>query len=85
MKPKVVIYTTSYCPYCDAAKALLKSKNVVFEEIDVEGDTEKRQWLVMASGQRTVPQVFIDDKPYGGFSDIKALDDQNQLDPLLGL
>lgn len=64
--PKVEIYTTRWCPYCHAAKALLDAKGVAYEEIAVDGDQQKRAWLMEASGQRTVPQVFIDGKPYGG-------------------
>lgn len=65
------------------AKRLLGGKGVEFEEIDVTGDHATRRWLGEATGQNTVPQVFIDDKPYGGFTDILALDQQGQLDPLL--
>ncbi len=85
MSAKVVIYTTDYCPYCHAAKALLTSKKITFSEINVEDDNEKRAWLTKVTGQRTVPQIFINDKPYGGFSDIKELDDSGQLNALLGL
>lgn len=83
--PKVVIYTTPYCPYCRMALRLLDEKSVAYENIDVSGQWEKRKWLAEASGQRTVPQVFIDDKPYGGYSDILALDQKGKLDPVLGL
>lgn len=85
MSAKVEIYTTDYCPYCHAAKALLASKNVTFTEINVEGDDAKRAWLAQTTGQRTVPQIFINDKPYGGFSDIKELDDAGKLNTLLGI
>ncbi|HBQ14367.1 MAG: glutaredoxin 3 [Sandaracinaceae bacterium] len=81
--PKVEIYTTRWCPYCHAAKALLDAKGVAYEEIAVDGDQQKRAWLMEASGQRTVPQVFIDGKPYGGFTDIAKLDRQGRLEPLL--
>ncbi len=80
---KVKIYTTNYCPYCVAAKNLFKAKSITFEEINVEGDDEKRAWLLQATGQRTVPQIFINDKPYGGFTDVKALDDAGELDKIL--
>jgi glutaredoxin 3 len=80
----VAIYTTPVCPYCVMAKRLMKEKGVPFEEIDVARDPDKRKWLVEVTGQRTVPQIFIDDKPYGGFSDIAALDKKGELDPLLG-
>jgi len=82
---QVRIYTTSTCGYCVSAKRLLKSKGVSFEEIDVSGDWEMRRWLVEATGRRTVPQVFIDGKPYGGYTDIAALDREGELDRVLGL
>jgi glutaredoxin 3 len=65
------------------AKRLLTQKGVTFQEIDVAFDDEKRRWLAETTGQRTVPQVFIGGKPYGGFTDIAALDKQGKLDPLL--
>ena len=65
------------------AKRLLTGKGVEFEEIDVTGDNSTRSWLRQATGQHTVPQVFIDDKPYGGFTDIAALDRAGELDGLL--
>ncbi|MCP5463609.1 MAG: glutaredoxin 3 [Deltaproteobacteria bacterium] len=85
MAKKVTIYTTNYCPYCHAAKKLLDQKGVSYQEINVEGDDVKRQWLVQKTNQRTVPQIFVDDQPYGGFDDISALDDQGKLDEILGL
>jgi glutaredoxin 3 len=80
----VQVYTTPSCPYCVQAKRLLSQKGVPYEEIDVANDADKRAWLATTTGQRTVPQIFIDGKPYGGFSDISALDRQGKLDPLLG-
>lgn len=81
----VQVYTTPSCPYCVQAKRLLNQKGVAFDEIDVANDPVRRAWLVEATGQRTVPQIFIDDKAYGGFTDIAALDRQGKLNPLLGL
>ena len=63
---KVVIYTTSYCPYCFRAKALLRSKNVEFDEIDVTDDPNLRAEMERLSARRTVPQIFIDAHPIGG-------------------
>lgn len=82
---KVIIYSTDYCPYCTAAKNLIKAKGVEFEEINVENDPEKRAWLAKITGQRTVPQIFINSTPYGGFTDIEELDRKGELDELLGL
>jgi glutaredoxin 3 len=81
----VQVYTTAVCPYCVQAKRLLAKKGIKFDEIDVSSDPEKRDWLVKTTGQRTVPQIFIDDVPYGGFSDIAELDRQGKLDTLLGI
>ena len=81
----VQIYVTDYCPYCVRAKGLLRRKGVPFTEINVEGDAEKREWLVEATGgQRTVPQIFIDGKSVGGSDDLHALDRSGELDRLLG-
>ncbi len=81
--PKVQIYTKQNCPYCVRAKSLLQRKGVKYQEIDVENDEPKRVWLVEASGQRTVPQIFVDGRSLGGFTDIEALDKQGKLDPIL--
>ncbi len=83
MIARVQLYTTQTCPFCLRAKALLKKKDVPFEEIDVSHDEAKRTWLVSASGMRTVPQIFIDDKPIGGFDELHALDQSGELEKLL--
>ena len=79
----VKVYTKKVCPYCTRAKALLGRKGVPYEEIDVENDDALRAWLVRATGQRTVPQIFVGDRSLGGFSDVDALDRQGRLDALL--
>jgi glutaredoxin 3 len=79
----VKIYTTTYCPYCVRAKALLNKKGVAFTEIDVTNDQEKRDWLVKETGQRTVPQVFINGASVGGSDDLYALDRAGKLDGML--
>jgi len=80
---KVTIYTTPYCPYCHAAKALLKKKGVSFEEIDVQDTVLRQQMMLRASGRRTVPQIFIGETHVGGSDDIHELDRRGQLDTLL--
>ena len=82
--PPVTIYTTSGCPYCKAAKALLTRKGVVFAEIDVDGKPELRQAMTARAGGRTsVPQIFIGEKHVGGSDDIHSLDARGKLDELL--
>jgi glutaredoxin 3 len=82
--PHIVVYTTSACPYCHAAKRLLQSKHAAFEEISVDGDPEARAEMSRrAEGRRTVPQIFIDGRPIGGCDDLHALDSTGELDRLL--
>ncbi len=80
---KVEIFTTPWCPYCHAAKALLDDKGVAYEEVDVS-DPELRNAMVQrANGRRTVPQIFIGATHVGGYDDMAALDRRGGLDPLL--
>ena len=82
--PPVEIYTTRYCPYCHAAKALLKRKGVDFKEIDVGADRALRtQMMERAHGGYTVPQIFIGTVHVGGCDDLHELDAAGKLDPLL--
>ena len=81
--PKVTVYTKDACPFCVRAKRLLAKKGVPFAEISVEGRDDLRDWLVEASGQRTVPQIFAGARSLGGYTDIEALDAKGKLDPIL--
>jgi glutaredoxin 3 len=83
MSADVVIYRTPYCPYCVRAAMLLKGKGVAFREVDVSDDPEARERLVRETGQRTVPQIFINGASVGGYDDIARLDRRGALDPLL--
>jgi glutaredoxin 3 len=83
MAAEVIVYVTDYCPYCIRAKGLLKRKGVAFTEIDVTHDPAKRAWLFEKTGQRTVPQIFIDGVSVGGCDDLHALDREGKLDLLL--
>ena len=79
----VRLYTKKNCAYCLRAKALLSKMGVAFEEIDVETDDQLRTWLVEQTGQRTVPQVFVGERSLGGYTDLEALDQKGELDPIL--
>ena len=83
-QPGIVMYTTNWCPYCERARRLLKSKGAAFEEIDVESAAEKRAEMLARSGRRTVPQIFIGDQHVGGSDDLAALEAAGKLDPMLG-
>lgn len=81
---KIVIYTSSSCPYCLRAKALLKRKNAKFEEINIENDQQLREKMIQqADGRKTVPQIFINGIPIGGCDDLYALEQEGQLQKLL--
>lgn len=81
---KVEIYTWDHCPYCKRAKALLDSKGVRYTEYDITGDDAARAKMVeRTKGPKSVPQIFIDGKHFGGCDDIHALDAKGGLDPVL--
>jgi glutaredoxin 3 len=80
----VTIYTTNLCPYCNAAKALLRKKGQEFHEIDVSHNPEERARMTRRTGgRRSVPQIFIGETHVGGCDDLHALDHAGGLDPLL--
>jgi GrxC family glutaredoxin len=78
MPPHIQVYTTRYCPFCDAAKRLLKERGLEFEEIDVS-DPEKKEELKAKTGWRTVPQIFIDDALIGGYQELAERDRKGEL------
>ena len=81
---RIELYTSPTCGYCHAAKRLLAEKGASYEETDVTADPAKRSEMMQrANGGRTVPQIFIDGRHIGGFTDMAALDRQGKLDPLL--
>lgn len=65
------------------AKKLLDSKGVIYKEIRVDLDPDKRQEMMKKSRQRTVPQIFINNEAIGGYTDLIALNQSKQLDSLL--
>jgi glutaredoxin 3 len=81
--PKVVMYTTGWCPYCTRARELLQNKGVVFEEIDVDARPDARAEMMARSGRRTVPQIFIGETHVGGCDDLHELEASGRLDTLL--
>ena len=82
-QPKITLYVTGWCPYCQRAGGLLTQKNLAFERIDVDDDEKFRQDMIARSGRRTVPQIFIGDKHIGGCDDLFALDGSGELDRLI--
>ncbi len=81
---KVVIYTGPSCPYCVAAKTLLKNKNISFEEINLGEQPDKmNEMLQKSGGRRTVPQIFIGETHIGGSDELHALEKAGKLNSLL--
>ena len=71
---KIEIYTRNTCIYCDRAKEFFKSKNLLFSEYNVwDNPHYLDEMLIRSNGQRTMPQIFINNKHIGGFHDLKTL------------
>ena len=81
--PKVVLYTTGFCPYCIWARRLLSNKGVDFEDIRVDQYPERRPEMEEKSRRTSVPQIFIGDLHIGGFDDMSALDKAGRLDAII--
>jgi glutaredoxin 3 len=82
--PKVLMYSTAVCPYCINAERLLASKGVTeIEKIRVDLHPEQRIEMMQKTGRRTVPQIYIDDRHIGGFEELRTLDLEGGLEPLL--
>jgi glutaredoxin 3 len=80
----VEIYTTRYCPFCNAAKALLTRKGATFSEIDIGRDWQRRDEMIQrANGRMTVPQIFIGAVHVGGSEELHALERAGKLGPML--
>jgi glutaredoxin 3 len=80
---KVVMYSSENCSYCIRAKMLLNKKHIQFDEIRIDQDLDKKEEMIRLSGRRTVPQIFINDQPIGGFDDMWELEQKGELDALL--
>ena len=81
--PVVIMYSTSWCPYCTRARALLNQKRVSLTEIDIDAAPEQKAIMIQKSGRHTVPQIFIGDRSLGGCDDLYALEQRGELDALL--
>ncbi|MGB3269057.1 MAG: glutaredoxin 3 [Rhodanobacter sp.] len=81
---KIEVYSTAVCPYCVAAKNLLKARGLEWTEVRVDTDPSQREaMLARSGGARTVPQIFINDHHVGGFDDLAAADRSGKLAELL--
>ena len=81
---KVTMYSGDPCPYCAAAKALLKSKNLIIEEFDIWKDPEKaKEMIKKTNGAKTIPQIFIGDHYIGGNEQLQDKNRSGELDKIL--
>jgi glutaredoxin 3 len=80
---KVVVYSTRWCGYCVRAKALLDTKGIEYEEVKLDDTPGFRTQLHELTGGWTVPQIVIDGKPIGGYTELWRLDKSGQLDARL--
>ncbi|HEY7871570.1 MAG TPA: glutaredoxin 3 [Rudaea sp.] len=82
--PKIELYTSSNCAYCVAAKNLLKSRGLDYEEIRVDLDASRRDEMLARAQRRTVPQIFVNDRHVGGYDDLVAAERSGELAKLIG-
>ncbi|AHB07568.1 MULTISPECIES: glutaredoxin 3 [Pandoraea] len=82
--PKIVMYSTQVCPYCQMAERLLRQRGVQeIEKILIDKEPARREEMMTRTGRRTVPQIYIDERHIGGYDDLSALDRAGGLVPLL--
>ena len=81
---KILIYSSVLCPYCFAAKTLLKKLNLKFEEVLVDNNSKmKKKMIELSDGRTTVPQIFFGENHIGGYDDLKRCYDEGKLSLLL--
>ena len=80
--PKIELYTTKWCGYCVRAKALLDAKGLEYDEIHLDDDPGFRQRLFELTGGWTVPQILVDGRPIGGYTELWRLDRDGRLETL---
>jgi glutaredoxin 3 len=77
---RIRMYTTAWCGYCQRAKTLLEGRGLEYEEISLDDDPGFRARLLDMTGRWTVPQIFIDDHPIGGYTELWELDRSGRLE-----
>jgi len=81
---RVTVYSTAHCSFCSMAKAKLEQWGISFDEVRIDRDPAKmREFVEVTNGARTVPQIVIDGRPIGGFSELTELHMDGELDPLM--
>ena len=80
----ILMYSGPMCNFCEAAKRLLSRNNLKFKEIDISTkDGLKEEMIKKSNGKRTIPQIFFDDYHVGGYTELRALEKNGDLEKLL--
>lgn len=77
------MYTAEWCGFCVRAKALLDTKGIEYDEVNLDSDPAFRRRLLELTGNWTVPQILVDGRPIGGYTELRRLDLDGRLDELL--
>ncbi|MDG1165776.1 MAG: glutaredoxin 3 [Porticoccaceae bacterium] len=80
---QVVLYGTRFCPFCTQARRLLTAKEIDFQDIPLDSNPELRAEIMERSSRNTVPQIWIGEEHIGGYTDLRQLDMQGELDSLV--
>ena len=81
---KILIYSSMLCPYCFAAKTLLKKLNLKFEEVLVDNNSKvKKKMIELSDGRTSVPQIFFGENHIGGYDDLKRYYEEGKLNLFL--
>jgi len=83
--PKIEVYATRSCPFSVWARRLLDEKGVDYEVYDVDREPLRRSEMQERGGRHTVPQIFVAERPIGGYDRLAKLQQRGELDSLLGL
>ena len=77
---KILVYSSSICPYCISAKRLLENLRLNFQEKIIDNNPALREEMILKSdGRKTVPQIFIGEKHVGGYDDLELLFENGKL------
>ena len=82
-KAKIKLIKKDPCPYCDRAMTFFRNKGFEVEVVDLTNNLEELRSWKEKTGWQTVPMIFVNDVMIGGYNDIKALDDEGKLDPMI--
>lgn len=83
MTAKVEIYGTSFCHHCVDAKALLDAKGIEYESYLLDLMPKEKDTMIARCGEKSIPQIFINDQHIGGLDELTELDNSGKLDALL--